>query len=439
MLWDPHTGKEIARLGPHCYRPLWCAYSADGSHIVSGTGVGSYGELWLWDGRTGEFILSFNGHTTWINRCLFTPDGKRVLSVSDDGTMRLWNVSTGEQIAILIDDRAHILKWDISPDGAFIAVGMDDHSVKVFNGKTGRLRATLIGHIARVSACAFSSDSKLLATGDSHYDSSLKIWDMDSFEERTTLREPHEPNTRTIEQCVFSPDCKLLFARSSVSSKDHLVVWDIASGLELERIVGSVEVLGFSPDQSLTLIGRHPLRLWDVKTLTEVARYLSTGAKSIAWHPGGSMLAVGDLSGDLHILQLENRATTAPPIEAPRKPRKPRAPRAPRAPDAPRAPRKPRSKVMKAEIASDAPASQPRVRRPRKTPATPEVVVEPPAQFAQHSTSQLIVDVPQAHPAANPNRAMELNLKYQEELKRWNALPWWKRLRVKKPVRPTGI
>jgi hypothetical protein len=51
----------------------------------------------------------------------------------------------------------------------------------------------------------------------------------------------------------------------------------------------------------------------------------------------------------------------------------------------------------------------------------------------------LIVDVPQAHPAANPNRAMQLNLEYQEALKRWNSLSWWKRLRVKKPVRPSGI
>jgi hypothetical protein len=236
---------------------------------------------------------------------------------------------------------------------------------------------------------------------------------------------------------VFSPDCKLLFTRSSVSAKDYLVVWDLASRLELDRIVGNVEVQGFSPDQSLILIGRRPLRIWDVNTLTELARYLSTGARSIAWHPSGAMLAVGELSGDLHVLQLENRAIAAPVIEGPPKPRKRRAPRAA---TAPRATRTPRTKVVRAETASDAPASQPRVKRPRKTPSAPEVVVETPAHLERASTrSELIVDVPQAHPAANPNRAMQLNLEYQEALKRWNSLPWWKRLRVKKPVRPSGI
>jgi hypothetical protein len=44
-----------------------------------------------------------------------------------------------------------------------------------------------------------------------------------------------------------------------------------------------------------------------------------------------------------------------------------------------------------------------------------------------------------AHPSANPDRASNLNRQYIQDLQRWHALPWWKRLRVKKPERPTGI
>jgi tetratricopeptide (TPR) repeat protein len=44
-----------------------------------------------------------------------------------------------------------------------------------------------------------------------------------------------------------------------------------------------------------------------------------------------------------------------------------------------------------------------------------------------------------AHPRANSARAAQLNMQYQQDLARWQALPWWKRLRVKKPTRPTGI
>ncbi len=43
------------------------------------------------------------------------------------------------------------------------------------------------------------------------------------------------------------------------------------------------------------------------------------------------------------------------------------------------------------------------------------------------------------HPAANPDRAAQLNIEYQRKLADWNALPVWKRWFTKRPDRPTGI
>ena len=47
--------------------------------------------------------------------------------------------------------------------------------------------------------------------------------------------------------------------------------------------------------------------------------------------------------------------------------------------------------------------------------------------------------IPTPDPRADPRRAAQLSTQYNEDLARWNALPWWKRRTVKKPVRPTGI
>jgi hypothetical protein len=44
--------------------------------------------------------------------------------------------------------------------------------------------------------------------------------------------------------------------------------------------------------------------------------------------------------------------------------------------------------------------------------------------------------LPAPHPDANPEEATRLNIEYQERLKQWQALPWWKRLFTKKPVSP---
>jgi WD40 repeat protein len=455
MLWDAKTGRNIARMGPHCYHLLSCAYSPDGSRIISGTGVGYVGELWLWDGETGEFILSLDGHKTWINHCLFTADSKRVLSISNDGRMRLWNVRTGKLIAIILGDSdfppgefsMQIVKWALSPDGLRIVAGLEDGSVRLWDGKSGKLISALIGQGGRMSACAFSPDGRLLATGNrrdygstGRHETCVKLWDAATGAELATLAERRLRGEREIDECTFSPDCKLLFAESSSYGTGDVVGWDIASRAEVVRIAGKPAVRGFSPDGSLMVIGRKTLRIWDIRSWSEVARYMSTGADSVAWNPDGSLLALGELSGDLHVLRIENRTTPATVVEAPRKPRKPRAPRAPRPTATPRAPRAPRAKVPRAEAVSEAQTAHAPVKRRRKTPSPPEVVIEAPAPLEQASTStHSIVDVPQAHPAANPNRAMELNLKYQEELKRWNALSWWKRLRIKKPVRPSGI
>ncbi|HSB09187.1 MAG TPA: DUF4062 domain-containing protein [Blastocatellia bacterium] len=58
-------------------------------------------------------------------------------------------------------------------------------------------------------------------------------------------------------------------------------------------------------------------------------------------------------------------------------------------------------------------------------------------EIPHHGAGSVYVSVP--HPATNAERAAELNIRYQQDLARWKALPWWKRVRTKKPDRPTGI
>lgn len=43
------------------------------------------------------------------------------------------------------------------------------------------------------------------------------------------------------------------------------------------------------------------------------------------------------------------------------------------------------------------------------------------------------------HALSDANRAAEMNIAYQRELAHWKSLPWWERLRTRRPQRPTGI
>lgn len=45
----------------------------------------------------------FNGHTDRVNSVAFSPDGKRIVSGSNDDTIRVWDAVAGDVVAELFD------------------------------------------------------------------------------------------------------------------------------------------------------------------------------------------------------------------------------------------------------------------------------------------------------------------------------------------------
>ena len=63
-------------------------FSPDGKRVVTASQDRT---ARVWEVATGKVLLILEGHTRAIQSAVFGPDGKRVVTVSDDETVRVWS------------------------------------------------------------------------------------------------------------------------------------------------------------------------------------------------------------------------------------------------------------------------------------------------------------------------------------------------------------
>jgi hypothetical protein len=174
------------------------------------------------------------GHTGPVNGVAFSPDGSRLATTSEDGTVRVWDPATGHPTITLEGHTGGVWGVAFSPDGRQLATASEDGTVRLWDPATGHPTTTLKGHTGGVWGVAFSPDGRQLASAS--YDGTVRLWDPATGHPTTAL-EGHAGWVRAV---AFSPDgCQL----ASADSDGTVRLWDPATGhptITLEGHTGGV-------------------------------------------------------------------------------------------------------------------------------------------------------------------------------------------------------
>jgi WD40 repeat protein len=262
---------------------------------ISPEGVSSLIKVWS---AIGDSLYSFRCKGSEVN-AVFSPDGKSILTASNDYTAKLWDFSkpflhrfpkqtqamntidyfpetntyvtasfdstakiydgTGRMIDKLLHGDVVISAW-YSPDGKRIITASRDSTARIWNPKESKV--TMLRHGNEVTSAIFSHDGKFVLT--SSLDSMIRVWDMDG---RTLHTYAHKGD---VISAAFSSDDQHI---ASVSSDNVMTLWN-TTGDSVHRY-------------------QHPERIYSIAFSKDGKTLLTTCADSLVrrWSPSGELLS----------------------------------------------------------------------------------------------------------------------------------------------------
>ncbi len=312
VVWDLASGQELLR-NDFGFAPDALAVTSDGTRAVVGD---RFNNIEILDLSTLEVLSTldgYSGHTEGVTSMALMPDGERLLTGSEDMSIRIWDIASGRQLAVLpAGDRvkqvaaspdgemaAVVLRngfeiWDLTSEGRLLSVNDSDvisvtftrdgqsllasdpwseaESVKVFNPKTGKVERIVADQPSVYHTHQLLDGSALLVV---KFDG-IAVFDLETGEQlsegegivdETFRGEPLSTVSRNGNRWAYAQ-------YNDWTETSRLAVFDFKTLNQVFQVpehIGRIGALALTPDGSKLLIGTFDaVTLWDVETGKEL-------------------------------------------------------------------------------------------------------------------------------------------------------------------------
>ncbi|KAF9901539.1 hypothetical protein EC991_006020, partial [Linnemannia zychae] len=197
--------------------------------------------------NTGNFTadtLSFQAHSDYISDLVFSSDGRRIATSSQDNKFGLWDVTSGECLWPKGKIKRHEGASSVafSPDGTLLASSGSDKVIKLWDAASGICKSQLKGHDGPISKVVFSPSGLQIASASS--DKTVRVWSVPNGNCEYTLL----GHSERVISIAYSPDGQDL---ASCSEDSTIRTWDPRSGgtgpIYREHMADVVSI-AYSPD-----------------------------------------------------------------------------------------------------------------------------------------------------------------------------------------------
>ncbi|KAG2074258.1 ribosome biogenesis protein Sqt1 [Suillus decipiens] len=219
---------------------IWLRWHPRGTILLAGSNDST---VWLWQLPSGNTMQVFAGHSGPVQCGEFTPDGKRIVTASEDGTLMYWDPRSSTPLFKLSPqdarfDLENITSLAINASSTLAVVGGTSGSVRVVSLSKGEVVGALGGHaegesieaVQFVDLAGTGSSPGVVVTGGT--DGKACVWDLTTMRLRATLE--HQDAVTSL-LTHPAPKSHLIV---SASADNTLRTWDARTGALVKEHTG---------------------------------------------------------------------------------------------------------------------------------------------------------------------------------------------------------